>query len=92
MNSHTVIKDEVVIVDGQDTGEGKWSQHPELLRSVVFRKANNHPVWCVANVNGSVWKITLNNFPDYPAHTIYIDDGLVMSFNNWPDKIWTIEE
>jgi hypothetical protein len=86
-----MINDEIVIVNGQDTGEGKWSQHPELLRRVVFTKMNTHPIWCVANVDGSIWKITLNNFPDEPAHTILIDDKPIMSFNDWPDNIWTIE-
>jgi hypothetical protein len=87
-----MINDEFVIVNGQDTGEGKWSQHPELLRRVVFRKVNTYPVWCVANVDGATWSITLNNFPDEPSHTIFIEDKPVMSFNNWPDEIWTIEK
>jgi len=87
-----MLEDEVVIVNGQDIGEGKWSQHPELLRKIVFRKANKHPIWCIANVDGSVWKITLNNYPDDPAYTIFVDDKPIMSFNNWPNEIWTIEE
>ncbi|MCC6300353.1 MAG: hypothetical protein IT314_13750 [Anaerolineales bacterium] len=86
-----MIKDEIVIIDGQDTGEGKWSQHPELLRSVVFTRVRKRPVWCVANVDESTWTVTLNDFPDEPSHTVFIDDKPIMSFNNWPAELWTIE-
>ena len=86
-----MIKDEVVISKGQDTGEGKWSQHPELLHRVVFRKINKHPIWCVANVEGSIWEITLNNFSEEPAYTIFVDGKSIMLFNNWPEEIWKIE-
>lgn len=45
-----MIEDEIAIVKGHDTGEGTWSQHLELLRKVVFKRENEHRVYCVANV------------------------------------------
>jgi len=87
-----MIKDEAMIVNGQDTGEGKWSQHPELLRAVTFRKINEGIDLYIANVENSIWKIKLNNFPDEPIYTICIDEKSVMSFNDWPDEVWKVKE
>lgn len=87
-----MIRDEIIIVNGQDAGEGKWSQHSELLRKVVFRKVDGPHIWCVATVDGSIWKVVLNDFPDEPLYTIYVGEKPIMSFNNWPDEIWKIEE
>jgi hypothetical protein len=91
MDSQVMIKDEVVILNGKDSGEGKWSHYPELLRKVVFRKTNNHPILYITNVDGLDWKVTMNDFPDEPLYTIYIDDNPVMSFNDWPNEIWKIK-
>jgi hypothetical protein len=87
-----MIKDEVMIVNGQDTGEGKWSQHPELLRKVIFKTAAEPHVKCIAIVDGAAWKVILNDFPDEPLYTVHINERPIMFFNDWPDEIWKIEE
>jgi hypothetical protein len=58
----------------------------------VFTRGKKHPIYCIVEVEGSIGTITLNNFPDEPAHTLFIGDMPVMSFNNWPAEIWSIEE
>jgi hypothetical protein len=41
-----------------------------------------------ARVDGQVWLIGINDFPDEPLYTLYIDGRRVEDFNDWPVP-WT---
>ncbi|GGA15857.1 hypothetical protein [Dyella caseinilytica] len=40
-----------------------------------------------AKASSSDWKLRMNNFPDEPLFTLFIDAKEVLHFNDWP-KAW----
>jgi hypothetical protein len=39
-----------------------------------------------AEVNGQVWTVRVNDFPEAPMYTLAVDGTEVMDFDNWPKK------
>ncbi len=39
-------------------------------------------------INNLVWKIKLNNFPEEPMYTLYIDNKAILTFDDMPTT-WT---
>ena len=44
-------------------------------------------VWQAAMGSG-IWRVRINDFPDEPLYTVYVDDGKVGDFDDWP-ATWT---
>lgn len=40
----------------------------------------------VSNVNEECWRIRINDFPEEPLYTLFIEKRLVVSFNDWPSS------
>ena len=37
-------------------------------------------------VNNHVWKIRINDFPEEPMYTLFIDDKAILTFNDMPES------
>ena len=41
----------------------------------------------LAHLNGKIYKIRLNDFPEEPMYSLLMDGEVVESFDSWP-KVW----
>jgi hypothetical protein len=63
-----------------------WNDHPSLRRQVPWRTGQSSPQESfVATVDGRLWVIRLNKFPDEPLYTLVIDGADVIHFDDWPE-------
>ena len=40
-------------------------------------------------INDHIWKLRVNNFPEEPMYTLFIDNKAVLTFDNMPEN-WNI--
>jgi hypothetical protein len=70
-----------------DWTANNWGEHPELLRRVTWTVDGLPPGRiCSARVDGALWTIRMNDFPDEPLYTLFIDSVEVMHFDDWPSS------
>ena len=56
-----------------------------LARDVTWTRTDDpHWPWS-AIVDGSVWQVQLNDFPDEILYTLIVDGSPVGDFNDWPE-------
>lgn len=56
----------------------KWDKNTETSTDFSF----------MAMVNSRAWKLRINNFPDEPMYTLFIDDKAILTFDDMP-ATWT---
>jgi hypothetical protein len=60
---------------------------PRLLESpILFSGTEDAEYPLLAEVNGQVWTVRVNDFPEAPMYTLALDGTEVMDFDNWPKK------
>lgn len=66
-----------------------WDEHPEVQRQVEWRTASGAERYIMfeASVDGHRWTARLNDFPDEPLWTLFIDGGEILHFDDWP-TVW----
>jgi hypothetical protein len=63
-----------------------WADVPEVKRPIPWITAGGNEGICFsAEVNGRIWSLRLNDFPDEPAHTLLIEGEEILHFDDWPD-------
>jgi hypothetical protein len=69
-----------------DWTANNWDDHPTLRRWIPWRADNSaRRERFVASVEGRIWTIRLNDFPDEPLYTLLIEGVDVIHFDDWPD-------
>lgn len=62
-----------------------WADVPEVQRPVPWAKGpGREHISFRAEVDGSVWELRMNDFPDEPFHTLIIDGEEIIHFDDWP--------
>lgn len=64
--------------------EDNWDDHPETRRNVRWQAMDDPEVVGRAEIDGKVWLVRLNDFPDEPLYTLLIDGLETIHFNDWP--------
>jgi len=60
---------------------------PRLLESpILFSRTDDSEYPLRAEVNGKVWTVRVNDFPEAPMYTLTVDGTEVIDFDNWPEK------
>ncbi len=60
----------------------------ELLKQQITYTNTGDPEYpLAADANGKAWRVRVNDFPDAPLYTLFIDGVGMMDFDNWP-KNW----
>jgi hypothetical protein len=63
-----------------------WEDHPEIRRPVRWVTGPRSPEEVfVASVDGQHWAIRLNDFPDEPLYTLFVNGRTVLHFDDWPE-------
>jgi hypothetical protein len=69
-----------------DWKANNWGDYPWLQRRVPWRARNVAPAEVfTAAVDGKIWTIRLNDFPDEPLYTLLIDGFEIIHFDDWPE-------
>jgi hypothetical protein len=62
-----------------------WADHPELRRPVIWATGPRSPEEIfVASVDGQRWTIRLNDFPEEPLYTLFVEGRPILHFDEWP--------
>ena len=56
--------------------------------SVEWSKCRENNFVYKATVKSSIWMLRMNDFPDEPLFTLFIDGKEILHFNDWPPA-WT---
>jgi hypothetical protein len=56
-----------------------------LARRVAWSETSNAFRPWTATVDGSLWQVQLNDFPEEDMYTLIVGGVPVGDFNNWPD-------
>jgi len=57
-----------------------------LQRSVTWVRIDNPAAPWTADVDGERWEIRINQFPDEPLFTLFVNGHSVTDFEDWPKK------
>lgn len=56
-------------------------------QAVVWAKTDHAEFPYVAEINGHSWRLRINDFPEQPLYTLFIDDQEIGNFDEW-SLIW----
>ena len=64
---------------------------PYRSRAVAWGATNNVFVPYQARSGDEIWALRMNDFPDEPMYTLFVDGQTIANFTEWPPK-WTKRE
>lgn len=58
--------------------------HPAMLRDIRWRRTGSGLFILAVRVDGSWWVLRLNDFPDHPLYTFFIDSQCIGDIDDLP--------
>lgn len=70
--------------------EDNWDDLPMYRDAeIVWTREPVGRFYYHSNFRNCKMSIRINNFPEDPGHTLFVDDKIILNFNDWPES-WKI--